>query len=110
MSFILDALKKSELDRQRQNSPGLVESSLVRPRAGLPLWAIGLLVLLAINLVVLLFVLVRGALAPTATTTPSPAATPEQLLGGPRSIRCRSTIRAFQSARFGTDVCTGDSG
>jgi general secretion pathway protein B len=74
MSFILDALKKSELDRQRQSSPGLADAGLARPRAGLPAWAIALCVLLAINLVVLLFVLLRGVFAPQAAVTPQPAA------------------------------------
>ena len=42
MSFILDALKKSENDRQRQSGPALYEAKLAAPRSQLPLWAIGL--------------------------------------------------------------------
>jgi general secretion pathway protein B len=64
MSFILDALKKSEHERQRQTIPGLVESSVVRPKQRLPTWAIALCILLGINLLVLLFVLLRGWMAP----------------------------------------------
>ena len=64
MSFILDALKKSEHERQRQAMPGFVESGIARPRARLPTWAIVLCALLGINLIVLLFVLTRGWLAP----------------------------------------------
>lgn len=60
MSFILDALKKSELERQRQSIPGLVDSGVMAPRPRLPIWAIALGVLLAVNLVVLMFVLARG--------------------------------------------------
>jgi len=60
VSFILDALKKSELERQRQSIPGLVDSGVMVPRPRLPIWAIALGVLLAVNLVVLLFVLARG--------------------------------------------------
>lgn len=60
MSFILDALKKSEIERQRQSIPGLVESGVARPRPRLPVWAIAVCVLLGINLLVLLAVLVRG--------------------------------------------------
>jgi general secretion pathway protein B len=67
MSFILDALKKSEIERQRQTIPGLVDSGTVRPRARLPGWAIALCVLLAVNLIVLLVVLVRG----WVTSTPA---------------------------------------
>jgi general secretion pathway protein B len=60
MSFILDALKKSEIERQRQSVPGLVESGIARPRPRLPVWAIALSALLAVNLIVLLVVLGRG--------------------------------------------------
>lgn len=63
MSFILDALKKSELERQRQNVPGLVDSGAARLRPRLPAWAIALGLLLAVNLLVLLFVLTRSFLA-----------------------------------------------
>jgi general secretion pathway protein B len=70
MSFILDALKKSEIERQRQSIPGLVDSGMVRARPRLPMWAIGLCALLAINLIVLLFVLARGLMqAPAASRT-----------------------------------------
>lgn len=59
MSFILDALKKSETDRQRQNGPALFEVRVAPPRDRLPLWAVGLGVLLAINLVIVAWVLLR---------------------------------------------------
>jgi general secretion pathway protein B len=72
MSFILDALKKSEQERQRQAMPGLVQSGIARPRARLPMWAIALCVLLGVNLLVLLFVLARGWM--TASQGPSAAA------------------------------------
>jgi general secretion pathway protein B len=59
MSFILDALKKSETDRQRQNGPALFEVKVAPPRSGLPLWAVGLGVLLAVNLIIVAWVLLR---------------------------------------------------
>jgi hypothetical protein len=69
MSFILDALKKSETDRQRQNGPALFEVKVAPPRNGLPVWAIGLGVLLAVNLVIVAWVLLRRpAQAETAGT------------------------------------------
>jgi general secretion pathway protein B len=86
MSFILDALKKSELERRRQLVPGLVDAGAVRARARLPLWAVALGVLLAVNLGVLSFVLLRQAPAvaapnagavlppPALAATPAPAA------------------------------------
>jgi len=66
MSFILDALKKSELERQRQTTPGLIDVGAPPPRSGLPPWAWVIGALLAINLVVLGVVLLRrgSTLAP----------------------------------------------
>jgi len=61
MSFILDALKKSELERQRQLVPGLVDPGAAPARSRLPRWAVALGLLLAINLCVLSFVLLRQA-------------------------------------------------
>jgi general secretion pathway protein B len=75
MSFILDALKKSETDRQRQNGPALFEVKVAPPRNGLPLWAVGLAILLAVNLVIVAWVLLRrpaGGEA-TAAAPPGPA-------------------------------------
>jgi len=72
MSFILDALKKSEHERQRQAIPGLVEASIARPRQRLPIWALALIALLGINLVVLLIVLARGWM--TSSTSPGQVA------------------------------------
>ncbi len=60
MSFILDALKKSEIERQRQSMPGLMDSPPALRRGGLPLWAILLGALLAINIAVLILVLMRN--------------------------------------------------
>ena len=59
MSFILDALKKSETDRQRQSSPALFEVKVAAPRRGFPLWAVGLAALLGINILVLVWFLLR---------------------------------------------------
>ena len=67
MSFILDALKKSETDRQRQNGPALFEVKVAPPKTGLPLWAIGLGGLLAVNLVIVAWVLLRKPSTPDAT-------------------------------------------
>jgi general secretion pathway protein B len=60
MSFILDALKKSELERQRQSMPGLMDAPTSMRRGRLPLWAILLGCLLAINIAVLIVLLMRN--------------------------------------------------
>jgi general secretion pathway protein B len=89
MSFILDALKKSESDRQRQSGPALFEVRVAPPRTRLPLWAIAIAALLAVNLSVVMWMLLRhparsapagAAAAPgaprTAVSAPAPAAPP----------------------------------
>jgi general secretion pathway protein B len=73
MSFILDALKKSETDRQRQNGPALFEVRVAPPRNGLPLWAMGLAALLAVNLLIVGWVLLRRPAAAEAATGAPPA-------------------------------------
>ena len=79
MSFILDALKKSENDRQRQSAPALFEVKVAAARRRFPVWAIGLSVLFAVNLLALLWVLLRPS-APAsevpvvAAAAPAPAA------------------------------------
>jgi general secretion pathway protein B len=79
MSFILDALKKSETDRQRQNGPALFEVRVAPPRNGLPLWAIGLAALLAVNLVIVAWVLLRRPAAPEGAATAQVAASSPSL-------------------------------
>jgi general secretion pathway protein B len=73
MSFILDALKKSEIERQRQNVPGLMDSRIAVRRGRLPVWAIAIGVLLGINLFVLGFLLLRKT-APATHSPPAAAA------------------------------------
>ena len=74
MSFILDALKKSEIERQRQSLPGLVETPLAQRRR-LPVWAVGLSVLLIINIAVLTGVLLRNNSQPKPPPPAKPAHT-----------------------------------
>ena len=79
MSFILDALKKSDSERQRQTGPALFEIRRAAPRAGrLPGWALVLGALLLVNLVALGWFLAR-ARAPVAAAAPAMArpASPE---------------------------------
>jgi general secretion pathway protein B len=66
MSFILDALKKSEIERQRQSMPGLMDAPAALRRGRLPVWAMLLGGLLAINMLVLLIVLMRSGTVASA--------------------------------------------
>src|SRR5580704_7482017 len=68
MSFILDALKKSESDRQRQSGPALFEVKVAPPRARLPLWAVAIGLLLAVNLMIVAWMLLRRPAAAHADT------------------------------------------
>jgi general secretion pathway protein B len=86
MSFILDALKKSEAQRQRSDAPTLYEMKMAPPRQRVPVWLLVLGGLLILNIGVLSVVLLRGnhsaapqadATAPaTAVATPPPAPAP----------------------------------
>jgi general secretion pathway protein B len=94
MSFILDALRKSEHDRQRQAGPALAEVAVAQPKPRTNVWATAAIALLLVNLVAIGVVLLRkadqpavtsappteapavpgpAAAAPTAATTPAPA-------------------------------------
>ena len=77
MSFILDALRKSEHERQRHAGPSIAEMPVARPAAGMPVALIAVGALLAINLAVVLYFLL-GDDAPGAgieePAGPSPVA------------------------------------
>jgi general secretion pathway protein B len=81
MSFILDALKKAEAERQRQTGPTLLEVRVTQPRRRFPLWIIIIGALLLINIVLLGLFALRHPQAGSATATssavaPAPAAAP----------------------------------
>lgn len=61
MSFILDALRKSEHDRQRQSGPGLAEIPVAAARPRTNVWATAAVALLIVNLVVVSVLLLRRA-------------------------------------------------
>jgi len=80
MSFILDALRKSEHERQRQTGPGLAEVPIAVARPKANVWAAAAIALLVVNLLAVGVYLLRRAQktdAPAASTTavaPAPAA------------------------------------
>jgi general secretion pathway protein B len=61
MSFILDALKKSESDRQRQSGPALFEVKVTPPKPRFPYWAIALAALLIVNIALAAWVFLHRA-------------------------------------------------
>jgi general secretion pathway protein B len=89
MSFILDALKKSENERQRGDAPALHEMKMAPPRQGVATWLIVLAGLLAINIVVLCVVLLRGThgATPAVDAGNTPATVPAAVPGaGPAAV------------------------
>jgi general secretion pathway protein B len=67
MSFILDALRKSEHERQRQTGPALVEVAVAAPRQKTNRWATAAIALLLVNLVAIgVLLLVKSQDEPTA--------------------------------------------
>ena len=93
MSFILDALKKSEAERQRKSAPGFADIPDARARTGAPrwLWAVG--GLLAINLAVLLLLLLRPG------TEAEPAPTVTQRLELPRTETAPAVAELVSAAK-----------
>jgi general secretion pathway protein B len=83
MSFILDALRKSEIERQRQSGPSIAEIPVAREDRRLPIALVAIGVLLAVNVGVLLFFLLRDSGAPEpapAVPEASPSAPPVAVL------------------------------
>lgn len=76
MSFILDALRKSEHARQQQTGPGLAEVPVVPTRPRSNVWATAAVALLIVNLVGVGVLLVRRASkdepAPAVAVAPAP--------------------------------------
>jgi general secretion pathway protein B len=75
MSFILDALKKSESERHRAAVPGLAPTTIVRRESRLPVVLAVVAALLLVNGAILYFLLRRDG-------TPAPAATPAAATAG----------------------------
>lgn len=73
MSFILDALKKSETERQQKSSAEFAKVPSGGGSARVPGWLLLLGALLAINLVVLLGLLLRSPPEPQVVSTPTAA-------------------------------------
>jgi general secretion pathway protein B len=83
MSFILDALKKSENDRQRATGPAIFEVRVAPPRSRLPLIAAGVGVLLLINLVVVAWIMLRKPAGNEATAAVAPPPIPGAVAQAP---------------------------
>jgi general secretion pathway protein B len=74
VSFILDALRKSEHARQNLGNTSIAELPLGRRPRGQPWWIFAIAALLLINLVVLTIVLLRGEAKTNVSSAPQVAA------------------------------------
>lgn len=70
MSFILDALKKSEAERLRRNAPGIANIPESNQQKSSPKWRWLVLALLAVNLVVVAVLIFRVDTEPAAIERP----------------------------------------
>jgi len=101
MSIILDALRKSENSRLRQDHPVIFAARTAPARTRLPIWALVLVALLAINLLVIAWALLRNESssndavrveqraavdAPAAAPAPAPASPDAPAAFGPATI------------------------
>jgi general secretion pathway protein B len=74
VSFILDALRKSEHQRQKSTGPGLAEIPVAAPRPKTNVWATAAVTLLVVNLTAVGILLLRRADSPPAPEAAAPAA------------------------------------
>ena len=92
MSFILEALRKSEHERQRQAGPGIAELPIARPASRPPVALIAVGGLLAINLVIVLVLLLRQG----APELPAPVPDSTSTAGDPPRDDVRSKERVVR--------------
>jgi general secretion pathway protein B len=84
MSFILDALKKSENERQRQVGPSLADVPTGKRRNDKPWWAVAVAALLVVNLGVLMVVLTRDGDAKPTAPQPAESSTAQAATSAPQ--------------------------
>lgn len=85
MSFILDALKKSESDRQQKASPGIADVPTASGAATTPRWIPALVLLLLVNLGAVGYLMLRPADAPEPVSA-APVAAPPAPAPAPRTM------------------------
>jgi len=108
MSFILDALKKAEAERQRQTGPTLLEVRVTPPRRRFPLWTLVIGALLGINILLLIaFALRRPAISnapPSVPAAAAPASSPVPAPNAPAAILAPPPATAAAAAPLAAPV------
>lgn len=124
MSFILDALRKSDAERQRQGAPGLADIRYGRRPVQRSTWVPILVVVLAANLLVMGWLWFRerpsgSPAAPVAATPAAPAPLPAAPAPLPVPAEVRSLAEEAAAVPEGAgelsmpgdpDITTGDAG
>ena len=87
MSFILDALKKSEAERNRKSGPVLMDMRIASPRRQFPAWVWVIALVLLANLALLGYALLRSGTrdapaTPVVATPPAPVPVPDAVITG----------------------------
>ncbi len=119
MSFILDALKKSETERQQTGNTEFAAVPTSPTRQSFPRWLLVVGILLAVNLIVLIGLLLRSddnvgvstSPAPTPAATEAPDNTFEEQVATARQNRPRNVpqeVVATQSAPEPTPTLQAD--
>ena len=98
MSFILDALRKSEIERQRQSGPNMAEFPIAREDRRLPIALIAIGALLALNAAVVVFFMLRDSRDTAAETTRAAAAAPSSATSPPAAAASSAQLPETQSA------------
>jgi len=97
VSFILDALRKSEHERQRQAGPAIAEMPIARPASRLPA-ALGVIgALLAVNLAVLLYFMLRQDAPEVQRVETVPAAATQPAATAPAPLPVASAVPPAQT-------------
>ena len=105
MSFILDALRKSEHERERRALPALIERPVTgRAPSKLPLVLGGLATLLVVNFIVLGIVLLRPGSAPPAAAPAGAAETHEPAAALPERVLPPSRTRPLDAEATDTEA------
>jgi general secretion pathway protein B len=103
MSFILDALRKSEIERKRQSGPSVAQFPVGREDRRLPVALVAIAVLLAVNVAVVLYFVLRDAR--------QPATVARQVAGeAPASVTAPAAAASRAGAEpFGEPSAAGES-
>lgn len=99
MSFILDALRKSEHERQRQLGPSIAELPVARPAPRMPPWAWAVLAaLVAVNAILVAWLVTRESRVPAPVAAAPPLEAPAMAAAPPAATAPASPTAAAPAA------------